>query len=183
MLLTQRKFTYWTILLLAVVLLSTAGDVKAEAVVNGSATATILSALTVTADSSLRFGNILQGVPVTVSNASNDSSAVFRIAGQTGATVWVSLTLPAYLSHTTNSQDRMDTYFGTTAGAWDDASGPLSQPGSGTSTTYNPHTSFTQALTAGDLAIFLGGKVYPKVNQTAGAYSGDIVLTVIYTGV
>lgn len=183
MLLTQRKFALWTILLLAVVLFNMAGEVKAEAVVNGSATATILAALTVTADSALRFGNILQGVPVEVSNAANDSSAVFRIVGQTGATVWISLTLPPYLSHTTNAQDRMDTFFGTTAGAWDDASGPLSQPGTGSSTTYDPHTSFTQALTAGDLAIFLGGKVYPKVNQTAGTYSGDIVLTVIYTGV
>lgn len=180
---TRRKSILWTLLILVVVLFNMAGEVKAEAVVNGSATATILAALTVTADSSIRFGNVLQGVPVTVSNASNDSSAVFRIAGQTGATVWVSLTLPAYLSHNTNAQDRMDIFFGTTAGAWDDASGPLSQPGTGSSTTYNPHTSFTQALTAGDLAIFLGGKVYPKVNQTAGAYSGDIVLTVIYTGV
>lgn len=183
MLLAQRKLTLGTILLIAVVVLSGAHQAKAEAVVNGSATATILAALTVTADSALRFGNILQGVPVEVSNASNDSSAVFRISGQTGATVWVSLTLPAYLSHTTNSQDRMDIYFGSTAGAWDDAAGPLPQPESGTSTAYNPHTSFTQALTAGNLAIFLGGKVYPKVNQTAGAYSGDIVLTVIYTGV
>ena len=82
MLLTQRKFTLWTVLLVAVVLLNIAGDAKAEAVVNGSATATILAALTVTADSAIRFGNILQGVPVTVSNAANDSSAVFRISGQ-----------------------------------------------------------------------------------------------------
>ena len=179
---THRKSILWTILLLAVVLLNSAGDVRAEAVVNGSATATILAALTVTADSSLRFGNILQGVPVTVSNASNDSSGVFRVSGQAAATIWVSLTLPAYMSHNTNAQDRMDCFFGTTAGAWNSAAS--AQPATAGATTYDPHTSFTQALGAGgDLAVFLGGKVYPKVNQTAGAYTGDIVLTVIYTGV
>jgi hypothetical protein len=183
MMLSQKKIIVVALALIALVTLSGTQEAKAEAVVNGSATATILAALTVTADSSLRFGNVLQGVPVEVSNASNDSSAVFRVSGQTGATVWVSLTLPAYLSHTTSASDRMDIFFGTTAGAWDDASGPLPQPESGTSTTFDPASGFTQALTAGDLAVFLGGKIYPKVNQTAGAYSGDIVLTVIYTGV
>lgn len=181
-----RQRGYTRIILLAVIslaILFSAPSTNAQGVVNGSATATILTALTVTADSSLRFGNVLQGVALTVSNASNDSSAVFRIAGQTGATVWASLSLPSYLSHNTNAQDRMDIFFSATSGAWDAASGPLSQPATGSSTTYNPYNAITQALTAGDLAIFLGGTLTPKVNQTPGAYSADIVLTVAYTGV
>ena len=181
-----HKRSYTRILLLAVIVLAimlSSQSTQAQGVVNGSATATILAALTVTADSAIRFGNVLQGVSITVSNASNDSSGVFRISGQTGSTVWASLTLPSYLSHNTNSQDRMDIFFSPTSGAWDDASGPLSQPATGSSTTFNPYTSISQALTAGDLAIFLGGTLTPKVNQTPGAYTADIVLTVAYTGV
>jgi hypothetical protein len=34
----------------------------------------------------------------------------------------------------------------------------------------------------GTTSIYLGGKVVPTVNQTAGAYTGDIVLTVAYNG-
>lgn len=180
----QRGYTKLLILtVITLAILFSGQSTQAQGVVNGSATATILAALTVTADSAIRFGNVLQGVSITVSNASNDSSAVFRIAGQTGATVWAALTLPTYLSHNTNSQDRMDIFFSPTAAAWDDASGPLSQPATGTSTTYNPYNPISQVLTAGDLAIFLGGTLTPKVNQTPGAYSADIVLTVAYTGV
>lgn len=174
------------ILVLAIIVLAillSGQSTQAQGVVNGTATATILTALEVTADSAIRFGNVLQGVSRTVSNASNDSSAVFRIVGQTGATVWAALTLPSYLSHTTNSQDRMDIFFSATSAAWDDASGPLPQPATGTSTIFNPYNAISQALTAGNLAIFLGGTLTPKVNQTPGAYSADIVLTVAYTGV
>lgn len=169
--------------IIALAILLSGQSTQAQGVVNGSATATILTALTVTADSAIRFGNVLQGVARTVSNASNDSSGVFRIVGQTGATVWAALTLPTYLSHTTNAQDRMDIFFNSTSAAWDDASAPTPQPATGTSTTFNPYNAISQALTAGDLAIFLGGTLTPKVNQTAGAYTADIVLTVAYTGV
>jgi hypothetical protein len=30
--------------------------------------------------------------------------------------------------------------------------------------------------------LFLGGKVVPSANQTSGAYSGDLVLSVAYDG-
>jgi hypothetical protein len=180
----QHGYDRFLILGLIVLAISLSGQTtQAQGVVNGTATANILSALTVTADSSLRFGNVLQGVSRTVTNASNDSSAVFRIVGQVGATIWASLTLPTYLSHIVSSQDRMDVYFNPTSGAWDDSAGPLPQPESGTSTTFNPYTPIAQQLTAGNLAIFLGGTLTPKVNQTAGAYSADIVLTVAYTGI
>jgi len=66
-----RKHNYSRTVLLAVITLAlffSAQTTVAQGVVNGSATATILTALTVTADSSLRFGNVMQGVAVTVHN-------------------------------------------------------------------------------------------------------------------
>jgi len=159
-------------------------QVVAQDVAVGEATATILTALTVTADSAIRFGDVLQGVPVSVSNASNDSSGVFRIVGAPAREISVYLALPEYLSHTTGGQDRMVISFADTDGAWDDAQGPLPAPESGTSTTFNPYATQTLTLDAvgGNMALFLGGTVHPSVDQTAGAYSGDIVMTVAYNG-
>lgn len=156
----------------------------AQDVAVGEATATILTALTVTADSAIRFGDVLQGVPVSVSNASNDSSGVFRIVGAPGREISIYLALPEYLSHTTGGQDRMVISFADTDGAYDDAQGPLPAPETGTSTAFNPYATQTLTLDAvgGNMAIFLGGTVHPSVDQTAGSYSGDIVMTVAYNG-
>jgi hypothetical protein len=76
----------------------------------------------------------------------------------------------------------MDIFFGPTDGAWDDATGPLPQPASGTSTNFNPYSSLTQTLTNGNLAVFLGGTVVPRPDQTPGAYQGDVVIMVAYIG-
>ena len=35
---------------------------------------------------------------------------------------------------------------------------------------------------AGQTGLFLGGAVNPSVDQTAGAYTADIILTVAYNG-
>ena len=37
-------------------------------------------------------------------------------------------------------------------------------------------------LTAGNLFLFVGGRVLPAVAQTAGSYTGNIVLAAAYTG-
>ena len=172
------------VILVVALLMGGASTAGAQDVANGSATATILTALTVTADSAIRFGDVLQGVPVSVSNASNDSSGVFRIVGAPGREVSIYLALPEYLAHTTGGQDRMVIAFNDTDGAWDDTQPVLPQPESGTSTAFNPHQSQTLTLDAvgGNMAIFLGGTVRPSPDQTAGSYSGDIVMTVAYNG-
>lgn len=181
----KTKLTSGLFMLLTVALLiGGASTTEAQDVANGSATATILTALTVTADSAIRFGDVLQGVPVHVSNASNDSSGVFRIIGAPGREVSIYMALPEYLAHTTGGQDRMVIAFSETDGAWDDAQGPLPQPESGTSTNFNPYQSQTLTLDAvgGNMAVFMGGTVRPSPDQTAGTYSGDIILTVAYNG-
>jgi hypothetical protein len=74
----------------------------------------------------------------------------------------------------------MDIYFTSTDGAWDTSAG--AQPEDGTSTAFNPHAQLSQALVAGNLAIFLGGTVVPRADQTPGSYSGDVVVMVMYNG-
>ncbi len=169
---------------LLIVLVGGPSTVNAEAVVVGSATATVLAALAVTAPQALIFGvDVLQGVPRTIANNVDASSGIFRISGNGGSDVWASLTLPAYMSHTTNSQDRMDVYFSDTDGAYDLTDGGAVAPSAVSSVNYNPWTSTSQTLSAGgDMAIFLGGTIRPKVNQVPGAYAADIILTVAYIG-
>lgn len=181
---SSYKILSGLLILLLVVLVGGPSTVNAEAVVVGTATATVLAALTVTADQALIFGvDVLQGVPRTVANNIDASSGIFRISGNGGSDVWASLTLPAYMSHTTSSQDRMDIYFSDTDGSWDLTDGGAVMPSAVTSTDYNPWTSTSQTLSVGgDMAIFLGGTIRPKVNQVAGAYTADIILTVAYIG-
>jgi len=48
----------------------------------------------------------------------------------------------------------------------------------------NPHNLPDTGIGGADgvIRIYLGGSVYPAVDQRAGAYSADIVLTAAYTG-
>jgi hypothetical protein len=77
--------------------------------------------------------------------------------------------------------------FSTTAADLDAASyntAAASTPATVGNTDYNPHTNLTVNLGAGgDLFLFLGGTVYPRINQTVNAaYTGPITVAVWYTG-
>jgi hypothetical protein len=155
--------------------------VMSQDVAVGTASATVLATLTVTATSALAFGNVYQGVAKTVPK--NDANAgIFTIAGQPTAQITIYMQMPEYLAGPSN--DRMVIAFGTqdinidtTANA-----NPVT-PGAGYQN-QNPYNLPTVTLRVlnGTVHMFMGGKVIPSVNQTAGAYSGDIVVTVAYNG-
>ncbi|PWB76177.1 hypothetical protein C3F09_01115 [candidate division GN15 bacterium] len=147
----------------------------------GTVQATVLASLAVTAAASLDFGTVYQGVAKSVADNTADAG-VFTISGQASSQITVYMQLPEYLQGPGN--DRMVISFSTT-GAVFDPSGNVdpTTPGLGHSDE-NPH-AFSNGLTlsaGGAAAIFLGGRVIPSVNQAAGAYSGDIVVTVAYNG-
>ena len=150
----------------------------------GQATATVLSILTVTATSPLAFGTVFQGVPATVAN--DDAAAgIFTITGEGGSGISIFMQLPDYLS-TATGDDRMVISFSTTDASVDSTVNvDPTAFGSGWADV-DPH-NFPAATTVGTVgqgqsAIFLGGTVQPSVDQAAGAYTGDIVLTVAYNG-
>jgi hypothetical protein len=174
---------------LAVLFVVSPSMVRSQDVANGSATATLLAALQVAAPNALAFGNVYQGVAKSVAN--NEASAgVFTIQGAANAQISIYMQLPDYLAGGTGN-DRMVVAFSTTDATVDSvaAAGPVantdptSQGGGGWPNT-NPHAfpAATQLGGDGFASIYLGGKVIPSVNQTAGAYQADIVLTVAYTG-
>ncbi len=166
-------------------------NVSAQAAVTNTADATVLAAITIAATTNLNFASVYPGVPKTVARTAtgaDTTAAIFTITGQAGAGISAFLVLPEYVSET--GGDRMTVSFGTTDMALD------------TTTTANPSTivagdgwidqdprSFPAALVIGGTVpavtttkVYLGGKVIPSVFQTAGAYTGDIILTVAYNG-
>lgn len=159
----------------------------AQDVAVGQAIAQVMAALTVTAVQDLDFGNILQGVTATVPRTDDVNSGIFQIAGEGSANQEVSmfLQLPDYLWNSTpGSQDRLVIYFQNTDCTLDTTNGTPSAPGAGALVGENPHSLPDTGIGGADgvIRIYIGGSVYPTVDQRAGAYAADIVLTASYTG-
>ncbi|MCK5125112.1 MAG: hypothetical protein KAR42_02555 [candidate division Zixibacteria bacterium] len=163
-------------------------DVQAQDVASGQISATVVAALTVTASSPLAFGTVYQGVPKSISKNVADA-AVFDISGQANADLLIYASLPEFVA-TSTGDDRMTVRFSAT-----DADIDTAIVGAGAPATFvggwqgeDPHNLMGVAGAdpclgdAGLCAIFIGGKVIPTLDQTAGAYTGDIILTVAYQG-
>ena len=149
----------------------------------GSATATVVTTISVTASSPLAFGDVMQGVPLSVAN-NNGSAAIFEITGQGGSGADLYLQLPEYLSLSDGS-DRMAITFSSTDASVDTtgAGDPATMDASKGWQNTNPYNLPAAAVIgAAGTDVYLGGKVIPSANQKAGSYSGDIVLTVAYNG-
>ncbi len=170
-------------LLGAVALLSPSLAVSQDVAV-GSATATVYATLTVTSTATLVFGNVYQGIAKAIAN--NDADAgVFRISGQASSVISIYMQLPEYLAGGVGN-DRMVIAFSTTDASVDStgANSPTTMVAGRGWQNINPHVFPAAAKigSAGNTDIYLGGKVIPSVNQTAGNYQADVVLTVAYTG-
>ncbi|MCP4633671.1 MAG: DUF4402 domain-containing protein [candidate division Zixibacteria bacterium] len=179
---TISPYIFITILIALNIILSP-NTVKSQEVAIGTATATVLSAITITATDALAIGNVYQGVPEVAAN--NDSrAAVFDISGQSGAGVTMYMILPEYLS-LSDGTDRMTISFSTTDVSIDTtgASDPTGMMGSKGWQNTNPYNFPSGTLIGSSgTSVYLGGKVYPSPYQRAGSYSGDIILTVSYNG-
>lgn len=149
----------------------------------GQATATVLAVLAVTSTAALVFGNVYQGVPKSIAK-DNASAGVFTITGQEDAVIAIYMQLPDYLA-TATGDDRMVIAFNSTDCNVDTtgAAAPAGFVAADGWIDQNPY-NVTGATDIGSVGtnIYLGGQVLPSVDQTAGAYTGDIVLTVAYTG-
>jgi hypothetical protein len=152
-------------------------------VTTGSATATVQTALTVSATAALAFGTVYQGVAKSVANNVAEAG-VFTITGQGGAGISLYMQLPDYLS-TATGDDRMVISFGTTDASIDSTSNVDPTAFGAGWANQDPHNlpaGVEIGIAASQAAVFLGGTVNPSVDQTAGAYTGDIILTVAYNG-
>ena len=174
-----------SILIAVVALVAFVGGPSANAqdVATGSATATLVVALTVTSTAALAFGNVYQGVTKSIAK-DNAAAGIFRITGEEDAVIAIYMQLPDYLA-TATGDDRMVIAFSTTDLNVDTtaANTPAGFVAANGWINEDPH-NVTSAADIGSSAtdLYLGGKVIPSVDQAAGAYTADIVLTVAYTG-
>ena len=170
-------------IVLAIVVLSALPVVGQEVAV-GRATADVLAGLTVLAVQDLEFGSVLQGVAKSQPRDDDVNSGIFSIGGEIAAGITISLTLPDYIALADGS-DRMTIAFSTTDLAIDQngASPSTVGPGDGF-IDEDPHAiPGGVVIGAGGITrVYLGGRVTPTVDQTAGAYFGDIVCSVAYNG-
>jgi len=158
----------------------------AQDVASAQATATVQSAITVTATQALSFGDVLIGVPKTIGWNNEDSCAIFTITGQGGAGINISFMLPEYLSLADGS-DRLNVVFRSNDAAVDtsNTATPSSMVAGDGWINQNPYILPSAAVigsTGSNTKIYLGARVAPSGNQKAGNYSGDIVLSVSYNG-
>jgi hypothetical protein len=157
---------------------------SSQDVASGLATANVTDLLSVTATQNLAFGLVFQGVAKSVGNNVTASSGIFTITGQAGANISVYFVLPEYMA-TATGDDRMIIAFGAADMTYDSTVNlDPATPGGGALANINPRAIPATTYVGGNnqAAIFLGGKVTPAVNQKAGAYTGDILVTVAYTG-
>jgi len=177
-----RRMTAVAAALMLLILLGTTPAMSQDVAV-GQATATVLAVLSVTATQALDFGNVYQGVAKVQDETSDASSGIFTITGQATSAIACYIQLPDYVALSDGS-DRMPIVFSATDAAFSvQVAGTPSAPGAGATANANPRNLTGTAMGAtGTSKIFLGGKVIPTINQTAGSYAADIVLTVAYTG-
>jgi hypothetical protein len=134
------------------------------------ATATVLSALTVTAGNDLAFGNVTQGVPKTV--AYTDAGAgTFTVTKAANSAVTLSFTLPTDLDSGTDLLP-----IGTWTGAWNTSASTAG------ATAFTPSAGgeTTSSTVETTLTVFVGATVTPAAAQTAGNYSGTVTMSAIY---
>jgi hypothetical protein len=137
-----------------------------------SATATVVTPLVVTGGANLAFGDVFQGVNKTVP-FSDAASGRFSVTGFATSQVALTFTLPTNLVNGANNLP-IDN--------WDIRSNGTNVTAGATALTVTSGVPVNANLAAGNLFLFVGGRVLPAAAQAAGSYTGSVVLAAAYTG-
>ena len=171
----RKHLAHLSLVVFAAVALS--GTAKAQTT-NMSATATVVTPLTVTKVTDLAFGTVYPGLDKIISSSTNPTlMGKFTISGYSGpptaATVFISFSLPASLVSGGQSLaiDTWNGYQG--AGATQSTGGTAFTPSA---------TNSSVLLNATATNVYIGASVHPTYAQVAGAYIGTIVMTTVYSG-
>jgi len=158
-----------------------ADRVTPQDVAVGSATTIGVQAITVTSPQALDFGDILQGIPKSITN-NNTSAGIFEISGQNQAGINLYVQLPEYLS-LSGSGIRLPIIFSAADASVDTtgAGNPAGMDASKGWQNVNPRSLPAAAIIGSNgTDIYIGGKVVPSANQKSGTYTGSVILVVSY---
>lgn len=158
--------------LLSAALLAAPAVAQAQVSGNISAQATVLQPLVVTGANTLDFGNVFPGVNKSVA-VTDATAGRFDVTGVASSNVELTFTLPANLSDGGVNTMPITAWTGNHNGT-----------NSPTGTGFTPSGAATAAALsgAGALFVFVGATVQPAGAQVAGLYTGQVDLTVSYTG-
>jgi hypothetical protein len=143
------------------------------------AVATVLPSMTVVGTNNLNFEYVFPDVRKSVEKTAVGYAGEWTISGSPSAEVTLQFTLPDSLQ-AVHGNAAMRIGFSIADAAYDDGTGAGQSAPSGV---INPYAVNTKNLSwLGTMVVWLGGTVYPSRSQTGGTYTGDITLTVTYTG-
>ncbi len=166
-------------LLLIVLIVAAASSPSAQEIGIIQATASVASSLSISGTHDLTFGAVTGGVNKVVAKTDAASAGAWAINGTAAAEVSVSITLPLALAHSTLPATMQIVFSGTDA-SYDDGTGGGQAAPLGNVDPNNPVPLRIGA--GGTLSVWIGGTVMPAVGQTSGSYSGDITMSIAYTG-
>ena len=153
----------WTVLAITLAAFAfSAISAGAQDIATGSATATVLAVLAVTATHDLAFGDVLQGVPTTADKTVVAEAGVFQVTGAGGKEISMHLQLPDYLWNSTNEDRLVISFSDTDADIDTTAAGTPAVHGAGAVVDQNPKNLSDIVIGATDniLQLYLGGTVY-----------------------
>lgn len=172
------------LLLAAVVLVMVAPSVVfGQSSGTTDATATILAQITIVQEQDIVFGNVVPGDTAMADPEVNAEAGIFRMTGAASAPITVAMILPTHLDEDGVGTDQLIIEFGATDAQWDITGGAV-MPVDGNGTAFDPKSVLAgQSLSVtGEMDIYLGGKIRARQTQTAGDYTGTVLLTAWYAG-
>jgi len=166
--------------LAAIVLLAGPPETQAQESATIQALATVISSLSITGNNNLQFGTVTPGVSKSVDKSEPGFAGEWSVTGSVGAEITLDFILPDSLVLVGDSTNGMPISFLSTDASFDDGSGGGQLAPSGV---IDPNGLGTERLGAsGQMTIWIGGRVNPRIAQTGGDYAEDVVLSVAYTG-
>jgi hypothetical protein len=167
------------ILVLALALcLGYGGSVQAQERATIQALATVVSSLSVIGSNNLQFGTVTLGVSKAVDKSTVGFAGEWTVTGTVAAEISIDITLPTVL-YTIDSLTTMPITFGATDASFGNTPANQTAPVG----VLNPNGPSAQRIGAsGQMLLWIGGTVFPRISQTGGNYSAEIMLTVAYTG-
>ncbi len=142
------------------------------------ATATVVSSLTVVGSNNLQFGTVTPGVNKAIDKATLGFAGEWTITGTNSAELSIQFALPDSLL-TTDSLSGMRITFASSDAEY----GSLPAHQTAPVGILDPNGPSAHRLGAnGQMMIWIGGTVFPRISQTGGDYAAEILLTVAYTG-
>jgi hypothetical protein len=123
----------------------------------------------------LVFGDVIAGVPASVSRLDGQRSGMLEVRGERNAEVVFTFTLPPALLGVAAALLPIE--FGA------DDGGFATVPSAASSVGFDPRAPITRRLSgSGRAYLWLGGTVRPAPTQASGPYEAPVTLTVAYTG-